>query len=268
MAKPVIQSVMEMVAERPDVDNRQLFDSLWGIVAELRAMVDARFALEEDPSAAGLQPYQSRDNSARGFLSVFAGAEIDWLVHSWIGVPERSFTNMHLTISLGSQVRVPHFGLALGTMPDIFYYNDYIPRTDPVADIKMIDRYLEPANQEYLELCGDERFAPFVSKTLYMRASQSHISHCWMTKPSEETVALIRRQAITRLERWIRWVDEAEEVPQEERPALAARDLLVRRTICERDPANAISDRLFGEELTARLVRTLWGGDRALPRAG
>ncbi|NJN44722.1 MAG: red chlorophyll catabolite reductase, partial [Anaerolineae bacterium] len=53
-------------------------------------------------------------------------------------------------------------------------------------------------------------------------------------------------------------------VPAEDRPALAARDLHLRRSICERDPANAIAVRLFGEEMTESLVRALWGGDREL----
>ena len=50
------------------------------------------------------------------------------------------------------------------------------------------------------------------------------------------------------------------------RAALAERDLLIRRTITERDPANVVVDKLFGAELGKRLVCQLWGGDRKLPR--
>ncbi len=39
-----------------------------------------------------------------------------------------------------------------------------------------------------------------------------------------------------------------------------------RKTIAERDPANIMAVRFFGQELTDRLVRALWGGDRELPR--
>ena len=45
-----------------------------------------------------------------------------------------------------------------------------------------------------------------------------------------------------------------------------ARDLAVRRNVADRDPANAMGVRFFGEEMTERLVRSLWGGDRVLPR--
>ena len=42
---------------------------------------------------------------------------------------------------------------------------------------------------------------------------------------------------------------------------------LTRRNIAERDPANEMGDRFFGQEMTSTLVRALWGGDRQLPRA-
>ena len=55
-------------------------------------------------------------------------------------------------------------------------------------------------------------------------------------------------------------------MPVERRERLAADDLARRRTIAERDPANVMGVRFFGPEMTDRLVRALWGGDRVLPR--
>ena len=69
-----------------------------------------------------------------------------------------------------------------------------------------------------------------------------------------------------RLDQWLQWVAEAEPVPRERRQQLAADDLARRRNIAERDPANIMGVRFFGEEMTDRLVRALWGGDRVLPR--
>ncbi|GAB1542963.1 hypothetical protein NUACC21_56370 [Scytonema sp. NUACC21] len=48
---------------------------------------------------------------------------------------------------------------------------------------------------------------------------------------------------------------------ESERAGLSERDLIVRRTIAERDPGNENSVRLFGVEFTNKLVRALWGGD-------
>ena len=78
----------------------------------------------------------------------------------------------------------------------------------------------------------------------------------------------VRRVLNAHVDRWLQWVDEAEPVPAEERAALAETDLLMRRNIAERDPANVLGERLLGADLTNKLVRGLWGGDRELPRPG
>lgn len=262
MTTPTTQSLLELVDARPEVDNQELFDALWQILAELRAKVNARFALTPDPSTANLQPYHSLDGQAKGFLSGFSGPEIEWMVHSWIGTPQTSFTNMHLTIWLRPQTRVPHFGMALGTMPDIFVYMDYVPRVDLMTDLDYLDRYYEPVNQSFLRLKQDSRFSPFVSKTVYMRQSQSHTSHCYLVPPSPETLTIIRDLAHEMMDRWLGWLDAPEPTPAAEQAALAQRDQFIRRAIAERDPANAMGVRLFGEPLTNQLVRALWGGDK------
>lgn len=268
MSRETLQSIEEMAAARDGEDNRALFEKLWQITGELRAKVDARFELHADSSTAELQPFEAPGGAGRGFLSAFAGPEVDWLVHSWIGRPETGFTNMHLTLYLGPQVRVPHFGFALGTAPDIFMYMDYQPRCDLMTDLDALDRYYEPVNESFLKLREDERFSPFISRCLYMRQTQSQTSHCYIVKPSEETLEIISRLGHEMMDRWLGWLDEAEPVPEAERAALAARDLQVRRQIVERDPANVMGVKLFGEERVKQLLRALWGGGRKLPRPG
>jgi hypothetical protein len=65
------------------------------------------------------------------------------------------------------------------------------------------------------------------------------------------------------LDRWLSWIEEAEPVPEDARAALATRDLFLRRTSAERDPGNQLAAQMFGPELTDKLVRALWGGDRS-----
>lgn len=257
-----IQSVMEMVDQRPGIDNTPVFARLWNILGELRHKLDARFELHPDSSTKHLQAYSAPDGNAKGSLNTFSGPEIDWLVHSWIGNPKSSFSNMHLTIWLGSQIRVPHLAFAFGTVPDIFFYMDYIPRTDLFTDLEYLDRYYEPVNQTYLTLRTNPRLLPFISKNLYIRQAQSPTSLCYTCKGEEDMLEVIRTVAHDMLDRWLGWVDEAEPVSEDERAALAARDLLVRRTIAERDPANEMGVRMFGAEFTNTLVRALWGGNK------
>ena len=59
-----------------------------------------------------------------------------------------------------------------------------------------------------------------------------------------------------------------QKLAEDEQEALAERDLAVRRNVAELDPANEMAVRYFGQEQTDALVRTLWGGDRRIPRPG
>ena len=262
------KSIEQMVEDRPQVDNQEVFDALWAITTELKEKAFKRFDLNPDPCSEKYQPYGGGENMPGGFLSTFAGPEVDWLVYSWIGTPNTSFTNMHLTIHLGPQINVPHFGFALGTAPDIFMYMDYVPRVDYWHDISYADKYLQPGNERFLKLRNDSRFSPFVSQSMEMRLYQSPVSNCYMVPSSDETLAIIRETAHEMMDRWLGWVDAAEKIPAGDQAALADRDLKVRSTIADRDLANAIAVKLFGQEMADDLVKTLWGGNRTLPRAG
>ena len=261
-----IKSVIELVDERPNLDMTSVFEQLVAIKQELRAKLNQRFALHYDPSAERFKAYKSLDGNAGGTQDNFSGPEIDWLVDSWIGNPKLSFSNMHLTRWLGPQTRVPHIGFAFGTLPDIFVYMDYIPRSDTWVDLPYLDKYFEPVNQRFLEYRNQPGISPFISKALYVRQALSPVTLCYTAKPTAENVAYTRELAHELLDRWLQWVDEAPKVTAAERPALAARDLAVRRNICERDPANALGVRIFGAEMVEKLVRGLWGGDRMNPR--
>lgn len=263
-----ILSVDELITQTPDRDNREQFSEMWRILCELRERIGQRFELKPDPSVEDLASYGSTDGSTKGHLSAWAGDEIDWMIHSFMGTPARSFSNMHLTAWLGPQVDVPHFGMALGTIPDMFVYLDLVPRADLLTDLDYLDRYYEPRNARFLDFEGDFEFKPFVSRTLYMRQAQSRTSLCYMAKPTAANIDKVRKAAHEMLDQWLRFVDEARPVPVEKQAQLAARDLFVRRAISERDPANVMGEKIFGKQLTDRLVGTLWGNGRVLKRAG
>jgi hypothetical protein len=262
-----IKSLMEMVDERPNVDNSVAFDELWGIFGALRQRVDERFELQMDDSTRDLQPYRGVEGSgAEGRLAAYSGDEMDWLVHSWIGNPKYSFVNMHLTCWLPATTKVPHLAYALATTPDIFFYMDYVPRVDLMVDTDSLDRYYAPVNARSIELKENPNMNYFTSRSLYVRQALSETALCYTCKYTPENMAVIKEVAHEMMTRWFGWLDAGHPVPQDEQPTLAERDLHIRKTIAERDPANEMGVRLFGQDLTERLVRALWGGDRVLPR--
>ncbi|MEH2043265.1 red chlorophyll catabolite reductase [Nostoc sp.] len=256
-----------MLEQQPNVGSTTLFEQLWGLTNELCQKLEARFQLHPDPSVENLQQYSSLDGNMKGSLTAFSGKEIDWLVHSWLGNPEKSnFSTMRLTTWLKSHIQVPHLAFEFGTLPNgnILFYIDYIARTELLTDLAYLDRYYEPVNQTFLKLQSDSRLKVFTSKSLYIRLFQSPVSLCYTGAPTFETLELTRTLAHETLDRWLTWVDAAEPVPEDAREALASRDLALRRISAERDPGNKFAAQMFGSELTDRLVRSLWGGDRIL----
>ncbi|QHG19556.1 red chlorophyll catabolite reductase [Nostoc sp. ATCC 53789] len=258
--KPQTQT---MTQQPSDLDNKAVFEKLWGITKELHQKLEARFQLHPDPSVEDLQQYSSLDGNMKGSLTAFSGEEIDWLVHSWLGNPEKSnFSTMRLTTWLKSHIQVPHLAFEFGTLPNgnILFYIDYIARTELLTDLAYLDRYYEPVNQTFLKLQEDSRLKVFTSKSLYLRLFQSPVKLCYSGAPTLGTLELTRTLAHETLDRWLTWVDTAEPLPEDARNALAARDLLVRRTSAERDPGNKFVAQMFGSELADKLVRSLWGG--------
>ena len=268
MSERILTPIIDLVEQSPDVDNREVFNQLWAILAAMDDKIQARFELELDPCSKRFDDYKSISvgAGAEGCLRTYTGPEVDWYVHSYIGSPESTFTNMHITVSLGPQYNVPNFGFALGTVPDLFMYMDYIPREDLLPNMDYVDRYYTEVNEEFLDLQSDDRFNPFISRDLYTRVAMTPTAVGYTATADEAVIEKIRGIAFARLDRWLAWVDAAEKTPVSERPAIAARDEKIRRNICERDPANNLGERLFGKDNADAMVATLWGGTRTLPR--
>ena len=85
-----LKSVRELIAERPDLDNTDVFLELRAIQDEVWAKIAARFVLHRDAATLGFESYTSPDGAAHGTLKGFTGPEVDWAVNAWIGNPARS----------------------------------------------------------------------------------------------------------------------------------------------------------------------------------
>ncbi|GAA3447600.1 oxidoreductase [Planomonospora venezuelensis] len=265
--KETLQHVEQMVDASPVTDVTGTFQRWERLLAELKTEIASRFELARDPSTEDLESYGDPGNGPGGRLAAYTGPEVDWMVHSWIGDPGSGFVNMHLTVWLGPHVRVPHLAIALLLWPEGWFYTDAVPRTDLTADAAYFDRYYAPGEAAWLAHREEHPdFTWFTSRSAFIRAGLSPTAYCYSFPPTGTNLGVVEEILRGRVGRWLAWVDGAEAVPAGERAALAARDLAVRRNIAERDPANVMGVRMFGQETTDRLVRALWGGDRVLPR--
>jgi hypothetical protein len=262
------KSVEQFVDETAgSLDTAPVFARLQDIVQKGFDKVSGHFELTRDPSTDRFEDY-GKDAGLDATVRGYTGPQVDWLIRSWVANHAVSFTNLHLTVWLGPQVKVPHLGIALGTFPVPWCYLDLVPRSDLMVDTESLDRYYEPLNEEHLEIRARKDVDPFVSRALYVREALSETAHCFSTPDVDAGITLIGELVERTVDRWLRYVDEAEPTPQGERRALAERDLAVRRNVAERDPANSMGVRFFGEETTDALVRALWGGDRTTTRPG
>lgn len=251
------RSVESLLAAGGAVDHLELFAELWATIAGLRGAIDARFSLQAVPEVEALAKYGNE--ACRGELRAFRGPGMARLVQAWLGAPERGFMNLHLNAWLGPETTAPHLAVVLATVPDLFIYLDCPARVDVASEPEYVERYYGEGNARLLELSADPLFVPYVSRSPYMRAVQSPGAMCFVVR-GEGAAARMRALAREQVERWLRMVETAEAVPEDRRAALAERDLKLRRSIVERDPANGVAERLLGPALTRRLVAGLWGG--------
>ncbi len=264
-AERIVTPIIDIWKDAPQTDTTESFKRLWSILDEMHQKIVKRFELERDPCCEDLINYTA-PTGITGNTEVYSGPEVDWYVHSWCGDTNRGFSNMHITITLGPQVLVPNFGCALGTIPNLFMYNDYIPRVDTWTNIDYVDEFYTEVNEEFLAFAEDSRFQPFVSRDLFTRFAMTPTAVGYSAEPEDEVYDKIREIYLARLERWLGWVDQAPKTPVEIREKIAERDHIIRRNICERDPANNMADMLYGEELGNRLVKTISAQCRTLPR--
>ena len=154
MTKSETRSVEALLADGGVVDHAGLFAGLWGVIGELRELIDRRFVLraELEPSLAG---YANADDSCRGELRAYRGPGVERLVQAWLGAPERGFMNLHLNVWLGPETLVPHLAVVLATVPDLFVYLDCPARVDVASEPEYVDRYYTEGNARLLELSAD-----------------------------------------------------------------------------------------------------------------
>lgn len=117
-----------------------------------------------------------------------------------------------------------------------------------------LQRYMEPANEEFLQFRSHPDWTRFVSHGTYLRAMMSPIATSATAELTDDNISTCEKFLGPFVDRWFRWLDDAETVPEEERAAQQAFDFKVRELGYRTDPMNALLKRVFGEqELNRRL---------------
>lgn len=261
-----VRSVDQRLTEAAPVDLTAAHEQFARGMRELADALYAAFPVRLHPRCEPYREYTDPRGLMRGSIAAYTGDALDWVIDSWIGSPATGFSNHHLTIWLPPSVRVPHLAFAIGTIPHMFCFVDLVPRADLWVDTEQLDRYHAAFNDVHMAAAADPRFEPFVSREPYIRGAISPIGLCKTCDPTPDNIDHVLGLFRRFLDTWIGWVNDAPPVPEAERGALAARDALVRRTICERDPANIVAEKVLGARVTRELVSLLAGIGKDDPR--
>ena len=253
------KTIHEYLAENPNVDVSETHAAFWEILTELKDRAQKMFPMEQQPASEGLDYWSTEDGSWEGSMTTYTGPQTEHVAHSWIGNRKNSILDMNFQVFLGPQIDVPHFILVFGTIPEIFFYSELVPRRDPMVAIDYDKKYYQPENEDYLALRGDNRFTWSVSHGVYMRALTSPVGHSYTAARTPEIVDVLRETVFKRWDRWVSWVENAEEVPESERNALMKRDHIVRTLGYVEDPMNVISERMLGKERTQQFLEVRYG---------
>ena len=253
------KTIHEYLAENPNVDVSETHAAFWEILTELKDRAQKLFPMEQQPASEGLEYWATEDESWEGSMTTFTGPQTPHVAHSWIGNRKNSILDMNFQVWLGPHIDVPHFVQVFGTIPEIFYYSELPARRDLMVDLEYLNTYYGSQNEEFLKLRGDSRFTWSVSHGVYMRALMSPIGHSYTAARSTEIVDLLREVTFKRFDTWVKWVEDAKPVPEDERLALLKRDNQIREYGYTQDPMNTISERMLGKERTQQMLEVRYG---------
>ena len=260
------KTIMEFLAENPDVDVNNAWERCWGIQTGIIDRIRERFEVSKHPSCEGRDYFTSEvhpeNGQLEGSFNSYTGENMDWLVHSWLGNRKRSILDINATAFLSQETRVPHLTVIFGTIPRLYFYAEYTPRMDLRTNPDYLNKYYEPVNKDFLEFRDHANWTRFVSHGTYLRSLMSPICVSSHAELNDENIDYCETYLKAFIDRWFAWLDEAETVPLSERDALQTYDLKVRELGYRNDPMNVLPIQIFGAEEANRMLEMRIGVDQ------
>ncbi|WP_163930565.1 hypothetical protein [Paraferrimonas sp. SM1919] len=246
----------EFLAENPDVDVSHYWQRSWNILQGLKDKIAQRFPhLKQHPSTFDREYYTSPNGEFEGSFKAWTGPGVEWLVNSWLGNRKASILDMNTTVFLGQETDVPHLVIVIGTVPKLFCYCDYTPRRNLLTDVDYLDKYYGgETNDEYLKFRGNPNFSWSVSHGTYMRAITNPSTISLIGDLNDENLDVYEAYLNKKVDRWLKWLDEAEPVPPLKRPELQKDDHIIREMGYARDPMNKLAAQVFGEDQVQNMI--------------
>jgi hypothetical protein len=255
-----VKTIHEFLADNPDVDVSNQWERCWNIHGKIADRITDYFDAELHPVSEGAEYYTSQDGSMEGAFFGYTGNDMDWFVRSWIGNRKASIIDMNINVVLGQRTQVPNLMIIFGTVPNLLFYADYVPRVDLKVNEAYVQKYYEgDVNKEYLDFRANTEYVWSASHGPIIRGMQSPVCSSYISELTDEHLDQCEAYLEKFVDRWFRWLDEAEELPYDQRDAQQQYDFTYREYTNRSDPMNVLVDRAFGSE-QARFMLDRRGG--------
>lgn len=243
------KTIHEFLAENPNVDVSQQWERCWKIHSKIAGRIIERFDAKLHPISEGAEYYTSPDGQMEASFHGYTGNDLDWFVRAWLGNRKASIIDMNINVALGQGTQVPNLMLIFGTVPNLLFYADYVSRVDVKVSEEYVDKYYSgEANQDYLDFRSNTDFVWSASHGPAIRGMQSPVCSSYITDLTDEHIDQCEAYLDKFVDRWFRWLDEAEPLPREQRDAQQQYDFTYRDFTNRSDPMNVLAERAFGAE--------------------
>jgi len=244
-----VKTIHEFLADNPNVDVSKQWERCWGIHSKIADKIIKQFNAKLHPISEDVEYYTSQDGAMEGAFFGYTGDDMDWFVRSWIGNRKASIIDMNINVTLGQKTRVPNLMIIFGTVPNLLFYADYVSRVDVKVSEDYVNKYYEgEVNKDYLEFRANTDFVWSASHGPVIRGMQSPVCSSYITELTDAHLDQCEVYLEKFVDRWFKWVDEAEELPEDQRDAQQQYDFTYRDYTNRGDPMNVLAERAFGAE--------------------
>jgi hypothetical protein len=244
-----VKTIHEFLADNPNVDVSKQWERCWDIHSKIAEKIIKRFDAKLHPISEGADYYTSPDGQMEGSFFGYTGTDMDWFVRAWIGNRKASIIDMNINVVLGQETQVPNLMLIFGTVPNLLFYADYVPRVDLKVNEDYVNKYYSgDVNQDYLDFRANTDFVWSASHGPIIRGMQSPVCSSYITELNDDHLDACEAYLTRFVERWFGWLDEADKLPADQRDGQQKYDFTYREYTNRSDPMNVLVDRVFGSE--------------------
>jgi hypothetical protein len=244
-----VKTIHEFLADNPNVDVSRQWERCWEIHGKIASRIIEHFGCTLHPISQGAEYYTSADKQMEGAFFGYTAKDVDWFVRSWLGNRKASIIDMNINVCLGQETNCPNLMIIFGTVPNLLFYADYVPRVDLKVNEAYMKRYYDgDVNRDYLEFRKNTDFVWSASHGTAIRAMQSPICSSYITALTDEHLDQCEAYLGRFVDRWFRMYDESPRLAPGQRDAQQQYDFTYREYTNRSDPMNVLAERVFGKE--------------------